>query len=188
MRPGRPTAPAAGARHARSHRELPASRTPERGPPASRAIPRLKGARGRGRGLQTARGGSAWAGGTPTLWPSTPLREWRGTRRGGWDAGGTSGRLTEAPPPCVHLPRDLRHGPRAPARSRWWQSAGTPALTESASRVYTQGEFSGIRALGAGRPVRNPVACVHAGRGFWRVAVPLVACSPLEVSQRPDSE
>jgi hypothetical protein len=135
--------------------------------PAPRAIPGLTSAREGGEGHRPRGEGPPGREGTPRPQAAdSPARVARLAARGpgcGRDPGAPAG----SPAPCARPPRGFRHGPRAPARPPRWQGAGTPAPTESASRVYTQRELSGIRALEVGQLVRNSVARVHVGRAFW---------------------
>lgn len=141
----------------------------KKGPAGASRHPRADKCSGRGRGQPTTRGGAARAGRWIPLRSKatdSPARVARLAARGpgcGRDPGAPAG----SPAPCARPPRGFRHGPRAPARPPRWQGAGTPAPTESASRVYTQRELSGIRALEVGQLVRNSVARVHVGRAFW---------------------
>jgi hypothetical protein len=143
--------------------------------PAPRATPGLKGARGRGRGSPTARGGAARAGGSP-LRPQaadSPARVARLAARGagcGRDPGAPAGGSA----PRARPQRGFRHGPRAPARPPRWRGVGAPAPTESASRAYAWGEFSGTRELGAGvdcqkvhRACTRGASFLASGRWRW---------------------
>jgi hypothetical protein len=136
--------------------------------PAPRATPGLKGARGRGRGSPTARGGAARAGGSP-LRPQaadSPARVARLAARGR-DAGGTPGRPPGAPP-RAHA-RSVASGmglarrrvcPVGGARELPRRRKAHPARTRGAS-------FPAPGSWGRGSIARKSTARVHVGRAFW---------------------
>ena len=136
--------------------------------PAPRAIPGLTSAREGDEGNRPREEGPPGPGGGTSSVPRPPIPPcgWRGSRHGGQDAGGPRGACRKPRPmrtPVAWFPAwASRAGAFAPLAGE-----GTPAPMESASRVYTQRELSGIRALEVGQLVRNSVARVHVGRAFW---------------------
>lgn len=155
MRPGRPTALAAGARYVHSYRESPASRTSEE----------WSGRAGR-------------EGTLHSLAADPPPREWRGSRRGGGMRAGPRGARREPRPartPAAWLPAwPSRAGASAPLAGRGSSRAdgkriprvrvgrgfrhpgtgGGGRLPESPPRVYARDEASDA---GPPRRWRSPV-------------------------------
>lgn len=151
MRPGRPTALAAGARYAHSHRESPASRAAKEESGRASRHPRAERCSGKGARVTDRAGRGRPGGREPPPSPGRRFPRASGAARGaGAGCGRDPGAPAGSPAPCARPPRGFRHGPRAPARPPRWQGVGAPAPTESASRAYAWGEFSGTRELGAG--------------------------------------